>query len=118
MQQAPQERGRNISLPCLNSTLEPQGRREENYMNEMLRRSWWMLAIRGVAALAFGILAIIWPDATLLVLVILFAAYALITAAVYIGAAVKNRTDKGWWLILLLGLVAAAAGVVPIFHPL
>jgi uncharacterized membrane protein HdeD (DUF308 family) len=78
-----------------------------------------MLALRGVAALLFGILALIWPDITLLVLVALFAAYAFITAVAYIGAAVKNRqTDKGWWLLLLLGLVAVAAGGIAIFHPL
>jgi uncharacterized membrane protein HdeD (DUF308 family) len=88
-------------------------------MNDLLRRSWWMLALRGVAALLFGILALIWPDITLLVLVALFAAYAFITAVAYISAAVKNReTDKGWWLLLLLGLVAVAAGGIAIFHPL
>jgi uncharacterized membrane protein HdeD (DUF308 family) len=88
-------------------------------MNDLLRRSWWMLAVRGVAALLFGILALIWPDITLLVLVALFAAYAFITAVAYISAAVKNReTDKGWWLLLLLGLVAVAAGGIAIFHPL
>jgi uncharacterized membrane protein HdeD (DUF308 family) len=88
-------------------------------MNDLLQRSWWMLAIRGTAALLFGILALVWPELTLLVLVAFFAAYAFITAAVYIGAALKNRSsDKGWWLLLLLGLVAVAAGGIAIFHPL
>jgi uncharacterized membrane protein HdeD (DUF308 family) len=77
-----------------------------------------MLALRGVAAILFGILAIMWPNVTLLVLVAFFAAYAFITAGASIYAAVKNRnTDKGWWLILLLGLVALAAGVLSIFYP-
>jgi uncharacterized membrane protein HdeD (DUF308 family) len=87
-------------------------------MEELLERSWWMLALRGVAAILFGVLAIAWPGLTLLVLVGLFAAYAFITAAAYIGAALKNRTDKGWWLLLLLGFVAVAAGGIAIFHPL
>jgi uncharacterized membrane protein HdeD (DUF308 family) len=78
-----------------------------------------MLAIRGVAALLFGVLAIVWPAATLLVLVILFAAYAFVTAAAYIGAALAHReTGKGWWLLLALGFVAVAAGGIAIFHPL
>ncbi len=88
-------------------------------MNELLRRFWWILALRGVAALAFGVLAIALPAVTLLVLVWLFAAYAFITAAAYISAALANRqTDKGWWLLLVLGLVGVAAGGIAVFHPL
>ncbi|MGZ5685846.1 MAG: HdeD family acid-resistance protein [Usitatibacter sp.] len=91
-------------------------------MEEMLQRSWWMLALRGVAAIVFGVLAIVWPDLTLLVLVGLFAAFAFITAAAYIGAALKARGNdgggKGWWLLLLWGLVAVAAGGIAIFHPI
>lgn len=87
-------------------------------MNDLMRRAWWMLAIRGVAALLFGILAMAWPAITLLVLVALFAAYAFVTAAVYIAGALKNRNEKGWGLVLVLGLVAVAAGGVAVFHPL
>lgn len=88
-------------------------------MNEMLQRSWWMFAIRGFAALIFGVLAVLWPGVTLLVLVAFFAAYAFVIAAAYIVAAVKNRkSDKGWWLVLLLGIVALAAGALTVFYPL
>jgi uncharacterized membrane protein HdeD (DUF308 family) len=88
-------------------------------MNELLQSAWWMLAIRGVAAVLFGILAIAWPEVTLFVLVVLFAVFAFFTAAAYISAALANRrTDKGWWLLLLLGLVAVAAGGIAVFHPL
>jgi uncharacterized membrane protein HdeD (DUF308 family) len=77
-----------------------------------------MLALRGAAALLFGILALIWPGITLLVLVALFAAYALISGGVSVVAAVRNRhTDKGWWLILLLGIVSLAAAVIAILNP-
>jgi hypothetical protein len=48
-------------------------------MNELLLRSWWMLALRGLVALLFGVLALLWPGLTLLWLVALFAAYALVT---------------------------------------
>src|SRR2546421_2183752 len=87
-------------------------------MDQLLLRSWWMLALRGAAALLFGILALIWPGMTLLVLVALFAAYALISGGASVAAAIKHRkSDKGWWLILLLGLVSLAAGVIAIFNP-
>lgn len=87
-------------------------------MDRLLKRSWWALALRGVAAILFGLLAVMWPGITLLVLVGFFAAYAFITAAVSMYAAVKNRqSDKGWWLLLLLGLVAFASGVLSLIYP-
>lgn len=87
-------------------------------MNESLLRSWWILALRGLIAIAFGVLALIWPGLTLLALVSLFAAYALLTGAVSIFGAIRNRkSDDEWWLLLLLGLVALGAGVIALIHP-
>jgi uncharacterized membrane protein HdeD (DUF308 family) len=87
-------------------------------MKELLARSWWILALQGFVALLFGVLALLWPGLTLLWLVALFAAYAIISGAVALYGAVTNRTmDKGWWLILLLGLVSVAAGMLAIFYP-
>lgn len=87
-------------------------------MNELFSRAWWMLALRGAVALLFGILALLWPGLTLLWLVALFATYALISGVVSIVGAVKNRhSDREWWLVLLVGLVSAGAGIIAILHP-
>jgi uncharacterized membrane protein HdeD (DUF308 family) len=84
-------------------------------MNELLLRSWWMLALRGAAALLFGILALTWPAITLFVM---FAAFALISGAAYIIGALRRRgRERGWWLMLLLGLVSISAGIVAIVDP-
>jgi uncharacterized membrane protein HdeD (DUF308 family) len=91
---------------------------EETPMKELLMQSWWMLALRGVIAILFGILAILWPGLTLLLLVAMYAAYAIVTGVVSLIAAVKNRdSDKGWWLILLLGLISIGAGAIAVFYP-
>src|SRR5258706_8633506 len=87
-------------------------------MNELLHRTWWVLALRGLIALLFGILALAWPSLTLLVLVALFAAYALICGIAALVGSVNNRKkDDDWWLILLLGLVSIGAGVIAVVHP-
>lgn len=86
-------------------------------MDKLLGRSWWVLALRGAIALVFGVLALVWPGLTLLWLVALFAAYALLGGGVSIVGAVKNREEDGWWLWLLLGLVSVGAGVIAILHP-
>jgi len=86
-------------------------------MRKALSSSWWWLVVRGLVAIAFGILAIAWPGATLLFLIALFAAYAIVTGGVAIIGALKNRDDRGWWLVLLLGVISVAAGVIAIFYP-
>jgi uncharacterized membrane protein HdeD (DUF308 family) len=87
-------------------------------MNESLLRSWWILALRGVIAIVFGVLALMWPGLTLLALVSLFAAYALLTGAVSVFGAIRNRKrDDEWWLLLLMGLVGIGAGVIALIHP-
>lgn len=87
-------------------------------MNDTLMRSWWMLAVRGVIAMAFGILAVLFPGLTLGWLVALFAAFALLSGAVWIFGAARNRkADEQWWVLLLFGLASMGAGTVAALHP-
>lgn len=101
-------------------TFQPYGYfvKEPAEMNESLLRSWWILALRGVIGILFGVLALLWPGLTLLALVSLFAAYALLTGAISIFGAIRNRNrDDEWWLLLLMGLVGVGAGVLALIHP-
>lgn len=87
-------------------------------MNQIFSKSWGSLAVRGTVSLLFGVLAAFWPGITLLWLLVIFAAYALINGTVSAVAAVQNRkTEKDWWLMLLLGLVGIGAGVVALMLP-
>jgi uncharacterized membrane protein HdeD (DUF308 family) len=87
-------------------------------MDNLLSRSWWMLALHGTAALLFGVLAWIWPGITMFWLVVFFAAYALLVGVSSVVAAINNRkTANDWWLLLLLGLAGIGAAVITVFHP-
>jgi uncharacterized membrane protein HdeD (DUF308 family) len=78
----------------------------------------WMLMLRGAIAIAFGVLAVLWPGLTLLVLVGLFAAYALLGGIVSIAAAFRIRpAERKWWLPLLLGVISVAAGIYAVLAP-
>ena len=80
--------------------------------------SWWVLVVRGAVALVFGVLALTWPGITLLGLVALFAAYALTGGVAAVAGAIRARAaDRRWWVVLLLGLVSVAAGVLAVFMP-
>src|SRR4051812_40018899 len=86
-------------------------------MNGAILKSWWILALRGVVAIAFGVLAVTWPGLTLLTLVALFAAYALLGGAIAVIGALKNRGKDDWSLMLLIGVVGIGAGVIALIHP-
>lgn len=87
-------------------------------MNGTLVRSWWMLALRGLVAFAFGVLAVMFPALTLSWLAALFAAFALLSGAVWVfGAAGNRKADEQWWVLLLLGLASMGAGTVAALHP-
>ena len=72
--------------------------------------SWWALVLRGLAAIAFGILAFAWPQITLTALVFLWGAYALADGALAIAAGIKSHGEsKRWWVLLLEGILSVAA---------
>jgi len=80
--------------------------------------SWWLLALRGVAAVAFGVLAFVWPGITLLTLVFLFGAYALVNGILSLVAAFKapkGTANKG--SLIFLGLLSIAAGLFTFLIP-
>lgn len=82
------------------------------------RSHWWVLLIDGILTILFGIAAIFWPGLTLLVLVYLFGAYALVDGIFTIVAAFQVRkvsSDWGWMLIG--GIAGVIVGLLVFFWP-
>ncbi len=87
-------------------------------MTDYLFQNRWLLGLRGVLAIIFGVLAFIWPGMTALVLVFLFAAYAILDGILTIAASVRSRVaNDRWWVMLLEGIVDIAAGVIAFLFP-
>src|ERR687896_248539 len=79
---------------------------------------WWVVLIRGIAGILFGLLALVWPGITVLALVALFGAYALIDGASSIVAAfARGREHQRWGLLAFEGVVGIAAGLVAFAWP-
>lgn len=77
-----------------------------------VRRYWWLFLIRGLLGLALGVLAVLFPGATLAVAVILIGAYLIVDGIVTIAKAVQMmRSDAHWWVLLLEGILSVAVGV-------
>jgi uncharacterized membrane protein HdeD (DUF308 family) len=87
-------------------------------MLEALQRARWLLILRGVCALLFGVLAFAWPGITLVTLVILFGAYALVNGIFTLGMALRApKGTPGVATLVILGLLGVAAGVLTFFYP-
>ena len=74
---------------------------------------WWVLTIRGIAAILFGLAAVFWPGLTLVTLIYLFSAFILVNGIVDIiyGLVHAGRQGINWILTLLLGFLEVGVGV-------
>lgn len=83
----------------------------------MLARSWWLLLLRGIAGVLFGLAAFAWPGLTLVTLVLVFGLYALADGVVAVLAALLGGGIAGRWWLALAGVVSIAAGLFALFQP-
>jgi len=88
-------------------------------MLALMARNWWVIAIRGVAAIAFGVLTILWPTLSLVGLVFLFGAYALVDGVSSVIAAVRgDPATRGHGLsVAVWGIAGIIAGVIAFINP-
>lgn len=85
---------------------------------DAVRHHWWLFLLRGIVAILFGVLALAWPGATLVLLTAFIAAYALVDGIVALMYAFQLRPvfDR-WWVLLIQGLISAAFGVLAFINP-
>jgi uncharacterized membrane protein HdeD (DUF308 family) len=87
-------------------------------MLDLLSRKWWVLLLRGVAFIALGVIAMMWPGIPLASLVVLFAAFSLIDGAASVILGMRGEADGTvWWTMILLGVLALATGIVAFAWP-
>jgi uncharacterized membrane protein HdeD (DUF308 family) len=80
------------------------------------RWRWWSIALRGVAALALGIISLFWPGLTFVSLVFVFAAYAIVDGVLALMLASKDLVQPRGWIVVR-GLVSIAAGLIAFLMP-
>ena len=89
-----------------------------NSIASILSRSWWLLVLRGLAALAFGILTWVMPGISLASLVLLFGAYSMADGIFCLWSALAGpKNHESWWVLLLGGLLGIGVGVLTFFAP-
>jgi uncharacterized membrane protein HdeD (DUF308 family) len=99
--------------PQFDSFMTPSGP-----MSTLLARNWWAIALRGLAAVVFGLIALFIPGAVMLTLAVLFAAYLLVDGVLGIIAAVRAASHhERWGLLLFEGVVNIVVGVIAALFP-
>lgn len=86
-------------------------------MLTLLSRNWWLVALRGVIAILFGLLTLLFPGIALTSFVLLFGGYAVIDGVAAVWTSIQHRTEQGWWIHLLEGFVSIIAGIVAFVYP-
>ena len=82
-----------------------------------LARNWWVLLLRGLAGILFGLLTFAWPHITLLSLILLYGVYAGATGICEIIAAIRGGTMGSRWWLAFAGIVALFAAAVTFMMP-
>jgi uncharacterized membrane protein HdeD (DUF308 family) len=94
-----------------NRALPPQ------LMLHALAKNWWLLLLRGIAAIVFGVLTFVWPGITLLTLVLFYGAFALVDGVLAVAAAVMGGASAPRWWLAIVGLLGIAVGILTFAWP-
>jgi uncharacterized membrane protein HdeD (DUF308 family) len=88
-------------------------------LDQAITRGSRLLALSGAVGVLFGIVALVWPNITLLVLIALFGAYALVTGVFAVGYGIDFATHgaRHWVPMVLGGVAGIAIGVLTFFRP-
>jgi uncharacterized membrane protein HdeD (DUF308 family) len=81
-------------------------------------RRWGWLMFEGIVSIATGVLAIVWPDITAVALLVVIAAWAIVTGVAEIAVAIRLRRQlHGEWLLVVSGILSIAFGVLLVAYP-
>jgi uncharacterized membrane protein HdeD (DUF308 family) len=83
-----------------------------------LARNWWVVLLRGLVGILFGLAVLFAPEISLTVLVLLFGAFAFVDGILALASAIRRRgsTDR-WWVLVLQGLAGIAVGIATAIWP-
>lgn len=84
---------------------------------ELLSRNWWLIFVRGLCGILFGLVALAWPGVTLLVLVTMYGIYAAMDGGLAIAAAIRGGTIVPRWWLAMIGVISLLAAVVTFTWP-
>jgi uncharacterized membrane protein HdeD (DUF308 family) len=87
-------------------------------MSSLLAQNWWAVALRGVFAIVFALIAFLSPGATILSFVLFFSAYMLVDGVFGIVSGIRAASSgQRWGLLILEGILNILVGIVAFIMP-
>jgi uncharacterized membrane protein HdeD (DUF308 family) len=86
-------------------------------MVHALAKNWWLILLRGICAVIFGLLTFAWPGVTLAVLVLFYGAFAFADGVLALVAAVMGGQPAPRWWLAIVGVLGLAAGLITLMMP-
>ncbi len=85
---------------------------------QIVQRNWWIMALRGLFAVIFGLIALLAPRIALLAFIYVFAAYALVDGGAAVITAIQERDLLyRWGWVLFEGILSILAGIIAFANP-
>jgi len=87
-------------------------------MFQVICGRWWVLLLRGLAAIALGACAIVWPGITVWILMAVYGGFCLADglSGLMLGFG-GGKNGKVWWSMVFFGLLSIAAGIIAVAYP-
>jgi uncharacterized membrane protein HdeD (DUF308 family) len=90
----------------------------QNTAVQIVQRNWWIMALRGLFAIIFGLIALLVPRIALLAFIYVFAAYALVDGGVAVITAIQERDLLyRWGWVLFEGILSILVGIIAFANP-
>ena len=96
---------------------QPMATAANRPMLHALAQNWWLILLRGICAVIFGLLTFVLPGVTLATLVLLYGAFALVDGVTALVAAIRGGAPAPRWWLAIVGLLGIAAGLLTFFFP-
>ena len=100
-------------MSALSSSPAPSG----SPLAQTLARYWWLILLRGIAAIIFGVLAFIWPGITLVTLVLFWGAFTLVDGILALAHAIMGGNVASRWWLALIGVLGIIVGLLTFLMP-
>ncbi len=89
----------------------------EGLVKSALHRSWWLLLLRGIIAVAFGVATFVWPGISLVSLILVYGIYAVADGILALIAAIRGGGVAPRWWLALGGIASLVAGGLAFVWP-
>ena len=86
-------------------------------VQSIAKTAWWLVLLRGIFTVLFGIIALVSPGIALLSLIWVFGVYAILDGITAVALGIRTRGEPHWVWTTVQGVVSVLAGLIALIWP-